>query len=157
MQNRVELLSQPNPHWHFRASWMHLLQAAEVPHPPWKMVLLGQEIRCRIMDGLGYLDMATRVLTYIIGYQAGYLPARFRTTSRLAGLIVDLDDGHSKQIGEGLAKLGAPVWRIHLLNRKPRHELLPQGATEDSDVWKEAYEQERPSVCIRPDPAWLIE
>src|SRR6202040_619122 len=118
----------------------------EVPHPPWKMVLLGQEIHHHIMDSLGYLDMATQVLTYILGYQAGYFPARFHTTSWLSGLIVDADDGCSKQIGEGLAELGVPIWGIHLSDPKPHIEFLPCGSTEDSNIWKEAYKQEKPSI-----------
>jgi hypothetical protein len=105
----VELLSELNQTWHFGSSWMHLIRMAEEPHPPWKMVLIGQEIHCHIMDSLGYLDMAIRVLTYVLGLQAGFLPIHFCTTSWLAGLVVDLNDKKSKQIGEGLTLLGAPV------------------------------------------------
>jgi hypothetical protein len=130
---------------------------AEEPHPPWKMVLIGQEICCHIMDGLGYLDMAVRVLTYMLGLQAGFLPVHFCTTSWLAGLVVDMDDEHSKQIGEGLTLLGAPVWGIRIHDHNPVIELLPHGSTKDSDAWKEAYEQEKPSLPILPEPPWLIE
>ncbi|KAF9508117.1 hypothetical protein BS47DRAFT_1398084 [Hydnum rufescens UP504] len=73
----------------------------------------------------------------------------------LAGLIVDLNDAHSKQIWEGLALLGAPIWGIRIRNLKPPIELLPWGSTKESDVWKEAYELERPSVCLVPKPSWL--
>ncbi|KAF9508758.1 hypothetical protein BS47DRAFT_1365749 [Hydnum rufescens UP504] len=153
--NKVELLSELDPNWHYGSSWMHLIWMAGEPQPPWKMVLIGQEIHCHVIDGIGYLDMAIRVLIYILGLQAGFLPVCFRTTSRLAGLIVDLNDAHSKQIGEGLALLGAPIWGIRIRNLKPPIELLPRGSTKESDVWKEAYELERPSVCLVPEPSWL--
>jgi hypothetical protein len=152
----VELLSELDPTWHFRSSWMCLIRMAEEPHPPWKMVLIGQVICCHIMDGLGYLDMAMRVLTYVLGLQAGFLPVCFHTASQLTGLVIDLNDKHSKQIGEGLTLLGAPVWGIHICDHNPVIELLPCRSTKDSDALKEAYKQEKPSAPILPEPSWLL-
>jgi hypothetical protein len=82
-KTQVELLSELGPTWHFGSSWMCLIQMAEEPHTPWKMVLIGQEICHHITDSLGYLDMAMRVLTYMLGLQAGFLCVCFHTTSWL--------------------------------------------------------------------------
>jgi hypothetical protein len=112
---------------------------AEEPHSPWKMVLIGQ-----------------RVLTYMLGPQAGFLPVQFHTTSQFGSLFINLNDAQYKQVREGLAELGLPIGGICLHNPKLVIELLPLRSTRDSDVWKEVYELERLPMCISPDLAWLI-
>ena len=157
LSSKVELLSEPDPDWHFGASWMRLLRLAGEPQQPWRAVLVAQELRRRIVDGVGYVCMATRVFIYFLGYQTLHEPARFRTTTRMAGLIVDMDNARSRQIGEGLADLGVPVWGMRILDPKPKLELIPRQSTHESPMWKEAYEEERPRMRIVPEPTWLTD
>ncbi|KAF9503903.1 hypothetical protein BS47DRAFT_1369187 [Hydnum rufescens UP504] len=128
-RNKVELLLELDPNWHYGSSWMHLIWMAGEPQPPWKMVLIGQEIHCHVIDGIGYLDMAIQVLVYVLGLQVGFLPIR-----------------------EGLTLLGTPIWGICIWNLKHPIELLPWGSMRESNIWKEAYKLERPSICLAKSP-----
>ena len=74
---------------------MHLLQLAGEPQQPWRAVLIAQELRRQIVDGVGYVCMAMRVFIYFLGYQTLHEPAHFRTTTWMAGLIVDMDNACS--------------------------------------------------------------
>ena len=96
LTSKVELLSDPDPDWHFGGSWMRLIRQAGEPQLPWKAILIGQELRRRILDGVGYVTMAMRVFIYFLGLQTMCMPARFRTTPQMAGLIVDMDHAPSR-------------------------------------------------------------
>jgi hypothetical protein len=156
-QSKVQLLSEPDEDWHYGPSWDRLLRIATEPQPPWKVVHLGQELRRRVLDGIGYVTMASRVFIYFYGLDAGLPHIRFRSSSRLAGLIVDQDDPRSRLIGEGLAKLGAPVWGMHILNRNAKVELYPRELTKLSPMWTEACDEILPLTIVHPLPPGLME
>jgi hypothetical protein len=136
--SKVELLSHPDFDWHFGASWLDLLRRAAEPHLTWKIAHIGEELRRRIADAIGYLIMAFRVFVYFLCYRDRRAPPRFRTSPSLMGLIVFDEHERSKLIGEGLAELGVPVWSAKVLNKEPRIETVPRGSVRDSDIWKEA-------------------
>jgi hypothetical protein len=130
-----------DPDWHYGRSWLRLLDQSAVPAPPWKIAHLAQELRRRIMDGLGFVHLCIRFFLYFRLYRGRFAPPTFRTTKRFTGLMVVPSDERSRLIGEGLAELGVPVWTVHEANPNPPLELFPRGLTEDSLLWKNAKAQ----------------
>jgi hypothetical protein len=137
----LTLPSARDTDWHFGQSWIATLERGSRPSPPWRIAHVAQELRRRLMDGLGFVMMGIRFLIYFRLYRRRLTPPNFRTTTLLAGLMVAPHDERSRLIGESLAQLGIPVWTIHSQNFHPSIEMYPRGSTEDSPLWRRARNQ----------------
>jgi hypothetical protein len=145
----LPLPSARDPDWHFGRSWLRLLDQSVLPAPPWKIAQLAQELRRRLLDGVGFLYLCERFFLYFRLYRGRFAPPTFRTARRLAGLMVVPSDERSRLIGESLAELGVPVWTVHEVDPNPPIELFPRGSTEDSLLWKSARAQ-----AEQRSPSW---
>jgi hypothetical protein len=138
-----ELPSKHDPDWHFGMSWMQLLVQGSTPAPAWKIVHTAEEIRRRLMDGTGYVTMAFRVLLYLWCYKERLALPKFRTTTKLAGVIVNRNDEYSDMVSKGLAELGVPVWELRVCNDPAPMETYPKGSTRYSPLWTESEAEVR--------------
>lgn len=132
----LPLPSVRDPDWHYGRSWLRLLDQSALPAPPWKIAQLAQELRRRLLDGLGFIHLCVSFFLYFRLYRGRFAPPTFRTTRRLAGLMIVPSDERSRLIGESLAELGVPVWTVHEADPNPPLELFPRGSAEGSPLWK---------------------
>lgn len=139
----LTLPSNYDPDWHFGASWMQLLRQGMTPSPAWKIAHTAEEIRRRLLDGTGFVTMAFRILLYLWCYKECLAPPKFRTTTRLTGVIINRDDPYSDMVAQGLAELGVPAWGLRVTNNPPPMELYPRGTTRHSSLWTESEEEIR--------------
>ena len=109
----------------------------------WQTLDWVEEVRRRLVDAIGWMEFVMRQIVHHIALVASLDAPRWVTEGRFVGVMVDRYYKDAADLGEELAKLGAPVWEVSFAERNPPLELVPPGTTQKHPVWKQYYEDSK--------------
>ena len=137
--------SEFNYEWSVGNEWLDYMQKANNMMLWWQTLDWVEEVRRRLLDALGWMEMAMRQLIHHLAVVANFNPPQFVTEGCFVGAMVDSYYLDARDLAIEIAKLGAPVWMVSFAERSPPLTLVPPGAAEKHPILQRILQTEKKS------------